>query len=270
MTKVSVIIVNYFSGILTKACIHSIRRAKPSVPYEIFVFDNASHDDSREILEQDLQDVKTQYSSENLGLAKAVNRSIKETSGEYILLLNPDIVALEGAVEALIHFMDTHPSAGVVAGQLLNPNGTVQESAFRFYTPFTVLYRRTMLGALPFAKSHLDTVFMRDVDLTKPTRVDWVLGACMCVRRAAIENVGLMDERFFLYFEDMDWCRRFWENGWEVWCEPRAQFAHYHKRESARDRGVLALFNRTARAHIASGVKYFCKYRGIRAPKKDD
>lgn len=262
MAKVSIIIVNYFSGILTKACIDSIRRTHPSNSFEIFIFDNASKDDSKEVLEQDIEGARTHCSTENLGLAKAVNASIRETSGEYVLLLNPDIIVLPNSIDTLVRFMDSNRKVGVVAGQLLNPNGTIQESAFRFYTPLTVLYRRTMLGLLPIAKPHLDKIFMRDTDLKSATSVDWVLGACMCIRRSAIQDVGLMDERFFLYFEDMDWCKRFWEKDWEVWYEPRAQFAHYHKRESARDRGIVALCNKTARAHIASGMKYFIKHRG--------
>jgi N-acetylglucosaminyl-diphospho-decaprenol L-rhamnosyltransferase len=261
----SVVIVNYFSGLLTKACIQSIRRSAPKGPYEIFVVDNASTDDSREILTTDIEDIRTHFSPANVGFAKAVNLALRETSGEFVLLLNPDIIVLEGAVEKLLTFMQDHPHVGIAAGQLLNPNGTIQESALQFYTPATILYRRTLLGKLPWAQRHLRRVFMHDADLSREQPVDWVLGACMCVRRKAIEDVGPMDERFFLYFEDMDWCRRFWEKGWEVWYVPSARFAHYHKRESAQEQGLLALFHPVARTHIASGMKYFLKYRGVDA-----
>lgn len=265
--KFSVIIINYCSGLLTKACIASVRRARPPEPYEIFVVDNASKDDSREILTTDIAGIRTHFSSRNLGFARAMNLALRETSGEYALLLNPDVIVLTGALRALLAFMETHPRVGISAGQLVNPNGTVQESASRFYTPQTILYRRTALGRLPWARRHLDRIFMRDVDLANPQPIDWAIGACLCVRRSAMEEVGPMDERFFLYFEDMDWCRRFWRAGWGIWYVPAARFAHYHKRESAQERGLLALFHPVARIHIASGVKYLWKYRGGVAPR---
>lgn len=259
---VSVVIVNYFTGLLTKACIQSVRRSDPAINYEIYVVDNASKDDSREILTSEIENIKVHLSEKNDGYAKAVNIGLKETSGEYIILLNPDIIVLKEAVSELVKFMDENPRAGVASGQLINPNGTPQESAFRFYTPMTILYRRTFFKHLPWAKKHLDRIFMRETDFSKAQQVDWVLGACMCIRRSALQEVGLMDERYFLYFEDMDWCRRFWEKKWQVWYTPRARFAHYHKRESAQEQGVFALFNPVARIHISSGIKYFLKYRG--------
>lgn len=264
----SVVIVNYFSGLLTKACIQSIRRSQLQDPYEIFVVDNASKDDSGEVLTADLTGIETHFSPTNLGFAKAVNLALRETTGEFVLLLNPDIIVLKDAIEQLLQFMRAHPRVGIATGQLVNPNGTVQESVFRFYTPATILYRRTFLGRLPWARRHLQNIFLRDADLQREQSVDWVLGACMCVRRKAIEEVGPMDERFFLYFEDMDWCRRFWEKGWEVWYVPSARFAHYHKRESAQEQGLLALFHPVARTHIASGIKYFLKHRAASLPAR--
>jgi len=259
--KFSVVIVNYFSGLLTKACIQSVRRTYNNNNYDIFVVDNDSRDDSREILTSEIENIRVKFTGKNLGYAKAVNLAINETKGEYIILLNPDIVVLKEGITELLKFMDNNPKAGIAAGQLINPNGTVQESGFRFYQPMTILYRRTFFRYLPWAKKHLDRIFMRDTDFTKTQKVDWALGACFCIRRSALEHVGLMDERFFLYFEDMDWCRRFWNKGWEVWYVPQARFAHYHKRESAQEAGAFALLNPTARIHISSGIKYFLKYR---------
>lgn len=259
--KFSIVIVNYCSGLLTKACIQSIRRSNPPEPYEIIVVDNASKDDSREILSNDLEGVKVKFLDKNLGFAKGVNIGVKESSGEYIIILNPDIIVLKDGINSLLNFMAQNPKCGLSSGQLINPNGTIQESAFRFYRPTTILYRRTFLGKLPWARKHLDEIFMRESDFESERKVDWILGACMCVRKSALEKVGLMDERFFLYFEDMDWCRRFWEAGFEVWYVPSAKFAHYHKRESAQDQGILAILNPIARIHIASGIKYFLKYR---------
>lgn len=261
MLKFSIAIVNYYSGLLTKACIQSVRRTYAGSDYEVFVVDNDSRDDSREILTSEIENIKVKFTGKNLGYAKAVNIAVKETSGEYIILLNPDIVALKDGITELIKFMDENPHVGIASGQLINPNGTIQDSGFRFYEPITILYRRTFFRYLPWAKRHLDKIFMRDTDFTKNQKVDWVLGACMCVRRSALEKVGLMDERFFLYFEDMDWCRRFLEQGFGVWYVPKARFAHYHKRESAQEQGIFAFLSPVARIHISSGIKYFLKYR---------
>lgn len=257
----SIIIVNYGSGRLAKACVDSIRRSPPGGQYEVLVIDNCSPDDSQELLATEVPGIRFFPQDSNLGYSKAVNLGIRKARGEYLLILNPDIIVLNGAIDALLVFAREHPKAAVVAGQLLNPNGSVQESCFRFYTPFTILARRTSLGLLPLARRHLHTVLSREIDKSRPFPIDWVLGACMLVRRDVIEKVGVMDERFFLYFEDMDWCRRFWEAAFEVWYVPQAQFAHYYKRESAHENWLLSLFRPITRTHILSGVKYFWKYR---------
>jgi len=258
----SIIIVNYNSGRLVKACVDSIRRSPPKATYEVIVVDNASEDDSRELLATEVPGIQFFPQESNLGLARGVNVGMKVARGDLILTLNPDILVLHDAIDRLLEFAKEHPQAAVVAGQLLNPNGSVQDSCFRFYTPFTILARRTPLGLLPAGRRYLQRVLLGEYDHASPRAVDWVLGACMLVRRSAIDIVGSMDPRFFLYFEDMDWCRRFWEAGFQVWYVPSARFAHYYKRASAQEAGFSALFQPITRIHIASGFKYFWKYRG--------
>jgi len=257
----SVIIVNYNSGRLAKACVESIRRSAPQATYEVIVVDNASPDDSSELLATEVPDIRFLPQRENLGFARGVNVGIAVARGDFLLILNPDIFVLGRAIDTLVEFARAHPQAAVLAGQLLNANGSRQDSVFRFYTPWTILARRTPLGLLPAGRRHLDWVLLRDYDRAAPRRVDWVLGACMLVRRSIIETVGPMDGRYFLYFEDMDWCRRFWRSGFEVWYVPAARFAHYYKRASAQEGGLSALFHRPTRTHIVSGLKYFWKYR---------
>jgi len=257
----SIIIVNYGSGRLAKACVESIRRSAPHALYEVIVVDNASPDDSQELLATEVPDIRFLPQTENLGFARGVNAGIEAAQGEFLLTLNPDIIVLNQAIDRLLEFARSHPQAAVLAGQLLNPNGSVQDSCFRFYRPFTILARRTPLGLMPFGRRHLRRVLLRDDARTSARRVDWVLGACMFVRRSAVAKVGVMDPRFFLYFEDMDWCRRFWDHDYEVWYVPDARFAHYYKRASAQEAGLSALFRPITRIHIASGAKYFWKYR---------
>lgn len=257
----SIIIVNYGSGRLVKACVDSIRQSPPSALYEVIVVDNASPDDSQEFLATEVPDIRFFPQESNLGFARGVNVGIEAATGTFILILNPDIIVLEGAIDTLLGFARAHPNAAVVAGQLINPNGSTQESCFRFYTPFTILARRTPLGLLPIARRHIDRALLRDYDHARPRQVDWVLGACMLVRREVMARVGMMDPQFFLYFEDMDWCRRFWAAGYHVWYVPEAHFAHYYKRESAVAGGISALLQPIIRVHISSGLKYFWKYR---------
>lgn len=257
----SIVIVNYHSGRLAKACVESIRRSAPQAKYEVLVVDNASPDDSQELLATEVPGIRFFPQSENLGYARGVNVGIGAARGEFILILNPDIVVLEGAIDRLVNFARAHPRAAVLAGQLVNPNGSIQDSCFRFYSPWTILARRTLLGLLPAGRRHLDKVLLRGVNRAVPFPVDWVLGACMLVRRSAMDVVGPMDGRYFLYFEDMDWCRRFWQRGFEVWYVPEAQFAHYYKRASAQEGGISALWHSATRIHIVSGLKYFWKYR---------
>ncbi len=257
----SIIIVNYNTGKLTKQCIKSILASNPKVDFEIIVVDNSSSDDSVEMLRADFSDIKI-LESPNLGLAHGINLAMKKAKGEYILNLNPDVMVIDDAITKMIKFMRENPKAGVVGAKLVNPNGTIQRSCFRFITPSTILYRRTFLGKLPWAKRQLSWFLMEDWDHLSAKKVGWMLLACIMVRKKAILEVGLVDERYFLYFEDVDWCRRFWEKGYEVIYFPFAEMAHYHKRSSAEKNVFISLFNKTTRIHISSALKYLWKFKG--------
>jgi GT2 family glycosyltransferase len=180
--------------------------------------------------------------------------------------MTPDIAVFSGVVERLLVELRTRPDVGVIAPQLRNPDGTIQTSAYRFPTPWIPMYRRTPLGKLPFARRALRRYLMADWDRQDTREVDWVLGACLLVRRSALARVGLMDEKFFLYFEDVDWCRRFWENGFRVVYYHAASLTHYHQRQSAESPGLTGIFNALTRIHIQSGIRYFRKYWGQPLP----
>lgn len=132
---------------------------------------------------------------------------------------------------------------GIAAPKLLNFNGTLQYSCFRFYQPLTIVYRRTFLKNFGFAKKHLNWFLMEDYDHKKPKEVDWVMGSAMVVSKKAVEKTGFMDPRFFMYMEDVDWCRRFWENGYKVVYYPFSQMHHYHGKASARGGFFRSLFS---------------------------
>lgn len=265
--QLSVIIVNYNSGALTRACVESLFREKVAGGLEIIIIDNASRDDSVAFLRSDFPEVTVIANPHNVGLAAAVNQGLAKALGNFVLLLNPDIIVLPGALQALVAFMQEHKDVGVAGGQLLSPNGRVQYSCFRFYTPGTILYRRTWLGKTKWGRQEIQRFLMKDFNHASARDVDWLMGSCLCLRRTAVEHVGGMDERFFLYFEDVDWCRRFWHGGWRVTYVPQAQFSHYHQQSSRRGALVGIFTNWTTREHILSALKYFYKYRGVAEPR---
>jgi hypothetical protein len=258
----SIIIVNYKTPSLLKQCIKSIYKNAPSFSYDIIVVDNDSQDGSAEMIEDDFEDVILIAHNENLGFPKAVNRAIKKSKSKYILLLNPDITVLKDSLDKMVEFMDRNESVAVLGPKLINPNGSIQHSCFKWFTsPRVVLYRRTPFGRLTGKKKLIDDFLMVDWDHSKGREVAWILGSCMMVRRSAIDQVGLMDERFFMYMEDVDWCRRFWQKGWKVYYYPNVEMVHYYARASASESSLfLSMFNKQTRIHIKSAVKYFLKY----------
>jgi len=234
---------------------------------EIIVVHSACAWESEEVINDLFPSVRQLKFEENLGYAKGVNQGLKHTRYPYILILNPDIVVSPFAVKRLVTFMEQNPFVGITGPRLINFNGTTQYSYSRFYTPYVILLRRTLLGSFPFAKKTLDWFHMAGtISFTHPTAADWLMGSALLVRRDAIEKVGNMDEQFFMYFEDVDWCRRFWLAGYSVVYVPRAVMHHYHQRASHQMGVMDILFNSLTRTHIRSAVLFFRKY-GISYPE---
>lgn len=265
--KLSIIIVNYNTGLLTGACIKEILNQRLPFAFEIIVVDNASKDDSVALLRSDFPEIKVISNNKNLGLAGGVNIGLKQSKGQYKLVLNPDIIVLSQAIENLVAYMDKNKEVGMAGGKLLSPNGKLQYSCYRFYQPMTIIYRRTRLGNTKQGKNMVNLFLMKDYDHKQAMDVDWLMGACLILRSIALEKVGGMDERFFLYFEDVDWCRRFWEANWKVVYVPEAKFSHYHQK-SSEGGGLWGLVsNWAAREHVKSAIKYFWKYQGKPWPR---
>lgn len=257
---ISVIIVNYKTPGLLKQCIKGFGLVNIPLSYEIIVVDNGSNDGSKEMTAERFPDVTYIGLPSNVGLAKALNIGIRQSKGEFILIVNPDIAVLEGAVERLHAFLQQNPSVALVGPRLVNPDRTTQLSCYKFPSRMIPVYRRTPLGRLPWARNTLSEYLMLDWGHDENKPVDWVLGASMLIRKSAIDAVGLMDERFFLYFEDVDWCRRFWKHNWKVMYIAEATMVHYHQRLSAESPGLSGIFSKATRIHILSGLKYFLKY----------
>jgi GT2 family glycosyltransferase/lipopolysaccharide/colanic/teichoic acid biosynthesis glycosyltransferase len=251
----SIAIVNYNTKELLEECLHSLLRHPPSCDYEILVIDNASSDGSLDMVRDGFPEVKLTPNPRNVGYAAAVNQAFRSSSSEFVLVLNPDVLVTEGSIDALYAYMRGHPRVGIAGAKLLNPDGSLQYSCRKFYTFKTLLYRRTFLGKIfsgsPVVSEHL----MARWDHAEPRQVDWVLGACMMIRRSAVEEVGPADERFFLYFEDVDWCFRMKSRGWEVHYYPDSVMMHHHRRDSAK-----GFFGPGLRAHLASVFRFYEKW----------
>jgi hypothetical protein len=267
---VSVVIVNYRTRGLVKQCLKSIRRVAPRLDYEVLVVDNASKDGLPELIRERFPETRLFALPENVGFAAGNNVAMRKAKGRYVFILNPDTMLEPGCLEAMAAFMDAHPDVGVLAPKLLHPDGTRQESVHRFPTPWIPVYRRTPFGRTACGKAELERYAMRGEIGDEAKEVDWAEGAALFVRRKAIDEVGMFDERFFVYFEDADWCRRFWSKGWKVVYWPGASILHYHRRESADASWIFApLTNKVSRIHIASAIKYFRKWKGQPLPRKE-
>lgn len=271
MKNLFVVIINYKTPDLLRQCLESILKINPELLEKILVIDNNSEDGSEEMLFKEFPKIKALFSQYNSGFGQAINWGIHNAPADvdYYLFLNPDIIIRDQAIRKMVNYMDLHHDVALIGPKLLNPDLSVQSSCRRFIAPHLILYRRTFLGRFSFAKKALGKFLMEDIDHNKTQEVDWIFGACMMVRAAAIKDTGLMDERYFLYFEDMDWCRRFWEQGWKVCYYPQAEMVHYHRRDSAAESGFSALFNKAARIHIKSAAKYFIKFFGIPKPREE-
>jgi len=253
--KLAIVIIHYnTSGDLAK-CLASLEACAPACEHQVVVVDNASVDKGLDGVHRNHPDCLWIFNQENVGYARGCNRGMAQVQADYYLILNPDIVVEPGALDRLISFAESHPRAGMVGPQLLNPDGTIQHSCRRFYTLKTLLLRRTFLGRVFPRSKTVRLHLMEDFDHQTIRPVDWVLGGCLLVRKSAMDRVGPMDERFFLYFEDVDWCYRMWQAGYEVLYNPDSRFLHHHRRGSAQGK-----FSKSFWLHLGSLISFYEKW----------
>ncbi len=252
----TLLIVSYHSLEPLKGFFESYRRHPITASHEILVLDNAPGDGTAAWIEANAPEARVIAMKGNLGYARAVNAGIEEARGRNFLIINPDVELSEGGVDRALDYLEGHPEVGIVGARLLNRDGSVQRSARRFYTLLTLLLRRSPLGRLRPEHPELRRHLMLDDDLDHPRPVDWVMGAWMLARREAVERVGAMAGRFFLYFEDVDWCYRMWAGGFEVHYFPDASFVHTYERSSGR-------LNRTLVYHLRSFLSFYDKWGAL-------
>jgi len=256
---ISIIIVNYKSLEKTRKCLAAIYVSDlGGLSFETILVDNASSDnlDEFKIRYPHLQIL---YSSHNLGMGGGNNLGLKQAQGDFVLILNPDTIVSHSAIRILFDYIKMHQDVFIVGPKLLNPDDTLQYSCSRFPKVYTPILRRTFLG--DYFKTSRDGFMMTDFDHDEIREVDWLMGSCLLVRRADWDG---FDERFFMYFEDIDLGRRVRAIGKKVVYNPQAVVIHDHQRQSARWPWYIAPFrDPLAREHIKSWLKYLWKWRII-------
>ncbi len=227
MVDLSIIIVNYNVKHHLRECLQSIYRSTKGVSFEITVVDNNSTDGSVDTVKSEFPGVKLIENWQNLGFAKATNQVLREYEGKYVLLLNPDTVVLPNALDKMVEFMDENPRTGALGCRLLYPDGSLQPSCRSFPTLITAFFENTGLEKLFLRNRIIGRHRIGHWDYNDIREVDQPMGSALMVRRETITQVGLMDEQFYIYYEDVDWCFRIKKRGWKIYFIPRAEIIHY-------------------------------------------
>jgi len=240
----SVVVVSYKSRDSLMECLAALDAGGAAPRREVVVVDNASGDGVADALARGFPDARLIANRENVGYARAVNQGIAASSGRHVLVMNPDCVVGPGAIATLAGHLDRHPGCAVAGPRILNPDGSLEYSARAFPDHFTFLFNRYSLltrwfPGNPWSRRYL----MSDWDHSSVRDVDWLSGACLLVRREAIDRVGPMDETFFMFNEDVDWCRRMKLGGWSVTYVPEASVVH-HIGASRRKVAAKVIFER--------------------------
>lgn len=250
----SIIIVNWNVRDLLRECLRSIDAGRGGLDVEVIVVDSASVDGSNEMVRAEFPWVRLIPCEENVGFPRGNNIGLVEARGDYLLLLNPDTVVLDDALAVLMTYLTTRLDVGAVGPMLLNPDGSIQSSRRRFPTLATGFFESTWLEGL--VPALLRRYYALDLPDDATADVDWLTGACIMVPRAVYEQIGGLDEGYFMYSEELDWCRRIKEAGWRVVYLPRARIIHHVGKSS--EQAVTARHINFQRAKL----RYFRKYHG--------
>lgn len=227
LMRLSIAIVNWNTSRLLESCLNSIYRNKPPFEFEVIVVDNGSDDFDESRFREQFSATKIIRNDQNIGYAAANNQAMNTASGEYILLLNPDTEVLSGTLDLLVKFMDEHADAAAAGCRLVKPNGMVDRSVRSFPDPLAIAADFLFLSRL-FPRSRLFgryrmTWFNYDEDI----EVDQPMGSCLILRSEAVKQIGVMDEQFPIFFNDVDWCYRAKLAGWKIYFTRSAEVVHH-------------------------------------------
>jgi N-acetylglucosaminyl-diphospho-decaprenol L-rhamnosyltransferase len=251
-SDVSVVVVTYNALPWLEQCLASV------AGHQTVVVDHGSTDGTLELVRERFGAVRV-VEQPNLGLAAGWNRGIRETSGDYVLILNADAWAVGDAVGRLAAFADAQPRAAIVGPRLVYPDGRLQPSVRGFPTPWRLATEYLFLRKLAPRSRALNAFYGAGFDHASARQADFVMGACMLARRSAIDAVGFLDEDFFLFSEETDWAYRFREAGWQVWFTPDAEFVHV---------AGAVHGGRMFRENIRGSLRFIAKHEGLRAAER--
>ena len=261
--KLSIVIVNYNTRDLLRACLLSIEKSEAAPEMELFVVDNASTDGSALMVSSEFPRVQLIQSGLNGGYARANNVALRRCRGEYLLLLNPDTELSHPVLKDIVSFMDAHSEAGVAGPKLVRPDGSLDLACRRsFPSPEVSFYRMLGLSKLFPRSRRFGRYNLTYLDPDQPAEVDSVVGAFMMVRAEAARQVGLLDEAFFMYGEDLDWAYRIKAKGWKVLYNPEVVVLH-HKGASSRKRAQRTIVEFYRAMHIFYKKHYAMGTNGL-------
>lgn len=238
----SIVIVNYNAEKLLQRCLMSVYAETKRDPFDVWVVDNNSTDTSVLMVRQNFPQVNVIENKENVGFARANNQAIAKCTGDYILILNPDTLILQNAPEKIVNFMGENPTVGICGCKVLNEDRTLQLACRRSIpTPRAAFFRLSGLSRL-FPNSKITAKYnLTYLNPNKAHEVDAVSGAFLMIRRKVVDNIGKLDERFFMYGEELDWCFRAKKAGWKVMYYPNVEIIHY-KGECSKSNSRKATF----------------------------
>ena len=258
MSDLSIIIVSWNVKDFLAACLTSIQANTAALDYEVIVVDSASTDGSVEMLRSQFAWVKPLPQADNVGFTKGNNIGLKTAQGRYVLLLNPDTGVIADALVQMVRYLDAHPDVGIVGPRTLNTDGSPQSTRRRFPTILTAMFDSTWLA--PFAPRRiLDAYYARDVAETETADVDWVQGSALMTRRAIYEQLGGLDERYTMFSEELDWCKRIRSAGWRTIYLGTAQIVHHGGKSTDQVHALKHIYFQQSK------IRYFAKFHGTLA-----
>jgi len=234
LLDLSIVIVNWNTCDLLEGCLRSVLDNSDGLDIEVFVVDNASTDGSAGMVAKEFPEARLIVNTENLGFARANNQAISMSAGRAVMLLNPDTVVHPGAFGRLLGFLDNTPDAGAAAPKLYNPDGSLQYSLRRFPGTLTAFTENPVLRDVPIIRGATERARLASWAHTETAPVDQPMGAALMVRREVIDMVGFLDERYHMFFEDVDWCYQIKKAGWKIYYVPDVGITHYGGRSAAK------------------------------------
>ena len=261
--RLSVVFLSYNTRDLTRQALNSVLAAAEGLEAEIFVVDNASADGSADMVAEEFPQVKLVCNEANVGFSAGNNVALRQVTGEYALLINTDTIVRRDALHAMVEFLDAHPESGACGCKILDPDGTLQLDSRRgFPTPLAAFCKMSGLSRL-FPKHPLMARYhLTHLDPEQTAEIEVLSGSCMMVRKAAMDQVGLLDEDYFMYGEDIDWCYRFHQAGWKIYYLPTTAIIHF-RGESGRGTPLKILYRKSramsifVNKHMARRYRFF-------------